>query len=104
MNFVIEFKPRGNELGLRPSLNALEAETLAIAVRRTQEALQSNNEGIDEAVIYVPVRVLKASRSVQIVDLHGKTVPASMPASDADLDPDRKGTDQPLQRGGMANV
>jgi hypothetical protein len=71
--FVVEYRTRipagdGNFL---PSLNPVNAETLQIAQRDVERVLASG--AADEAVIYQPVRVVRASRTVTSTALAGVT-------------------------------
>lgn len=73
MNFVIEFQLAGELAGKPlPSFNALEADTLPLAIRAVQKTLDSTE--IESAVIYVPVRIMKASREVRIEDMTGRNI------------------------------
>jgi hypothetical protein len=81
MRFVVEFDLSGELAGKPlPSLNPMEAETVQMAVRHVQKALA---DGVaDEAVVYVPVRVLKAARKIEVLDGNGRVVSADTPLED----------------------
>lgn len=67
MNFVVEFVLTGELAGKTvPSLNALEAETLPLALGHVQKAIDSGFA--DEAIVYVPARIVRAAREVKIID------------------------------------
>jgi hypothetical protein len=81
MNFVVEFKLSGELAGKPlPSLNPMDAETVQMAVRHVQKALDAGVA--DEAVVYVPVRVLRASRKIEVLDGNGRVVAFDTPLED----------------------
>ena len=69
--FVVEFRVKNNQNEVMPSLQAITAETLPLASREAEKVLA--NGTADEAVIYEPVRVLRASRKVEVTDMRGRT-------------------------------
>lgn len=83
MQFVVEYRraqSKGDPLAL-PSLNTIEAETLNLAQREVMNTLLS---GVcDEAIVYQPVRVLKASRTVVVTEPTGKKVEVEPLPTDA---------------------
>lgn len=89
--FIIEFVPQCDDATnplLKPSINAAEFETLPMAVRQVKKTLDAG--AADEAIIYMPVRVLRASREVIVTDHLGKKVaddaaPSPLAAPPADL-------------------
>lgn len=74
MRFVVEYRNKLNvgEGLVLPSLNSIEAETLPLAQREVEKVLATG--ATDEAVIYEPRRVLKASRTISTSDIHGRAV------------------------------
>lgn len=71
--FVVEYRIR-NQAGdpaVLPSLNTVNAENLQMVQRDVERVLASGS--IDEAVIYAPVRVVKASRLVSTSTVTGVT-------------------------------
>lgn len=81
--FVVEFRVKnGPSNEVMPSLQAIHAETLPLAQREVEKTLASGTA--DEAVIYEPVRVLRASRKVEVTDMRGRaaTDPA-LPVSES---------------------
>jgi hypothetical protein len=81
MFFVVEFKVTG-ELSGKPlnSLFSLNAETLPLAVREVQKSVA---DGVaDEAILYVPMRIFKGGRRVDILEAHsGRQVAIDSPAA-----------------------
>lgn len=72
--FVVEYAtriPAGDGNKFLPSLNSINAETLQIAQREVERVLASG--AADEAVIYQPVRIVRASRTVTSTPMAGVT-------------------------------
>lgn len=70
--FVLEAKfPGGSLLTRQESINIVQA------VREAQRQLLDS--GASEIVVYVPVRVLRASREVRVTDAMGKSVAVDTP-------------------------
>jgi hypothetical protein len=83
MDFVIQFNLAGELAGKPlPSLNLMSADTLPLAVREVQKTLDSAEIG--NAIIYVPVRVLKSMRRVEMMDAKGNPVAVDTPLGDMD--------------------
>lgn len=81
--FVVEFKPDSNDPLMRPTLNPIEAEALPILCRRVQQTMLDN--GINEAVIYMPVRIVRAARTSTVCNMQGKTVSVELPLKDEEI-------------------
>jgi hypothetical protein len=69
--YVVEFRIKNDANEVMPSLQAIQAETLPLASREVEKVLATGTA--DEAVIYEPVRVLRASRRVEVTDMKGRT-------------------------------
>lgn len=73
--FVVEFAsiPDSNMRGrLLPSLNRMEAPNLQLAVREIERSLAAGVA--DEAVIYIPVRVIRAERKVEVFEINRSVI------------------------------
>jgi hypothetical protein len=74
MNFIVEYNHAGDLAErLLPSLNPLKADTLPLALREVQKTLMACQD-IDHAVVFMPVRIVRAGRKVEISDSNGNAV------------------------------
>lgn len=69
--FIVEFTsiPDSNLRGrLLPSLNRMDAPNLQLAIRDIERSLAAGVA--DEAIIYIPVRVVRAERKVDVFEIN----------------------------------
>lgn len=73
--FVVEFTsvPDSNLRGrLLPSLNRMDVPNLQLAIRDIERSLAAGVA--DEAIIYVPVRVIRAERKVEVFEINRSVI------------------------------